>query len=119
MDSFGRDNLETIVNKIRRDDLSSSSNFSFVTMLPILEVVNKVCQKKCSRKEGNKQATLILMQLTNAEESVANLIKVMLQVFPLTDLDEVIKEDDLKSRFILPILQSLFDDLDSDNVMFF
>lgn len=41
----------------------------------------------------------------------------MQQFYPY-DLGELVEEADLKSRLILPILQSLFDS-DGDNVMYF
>ncbi len=35
------------------------------------------------------------------------------------DYNEVVEEDDLKSRYVLPMIQSLFDNLDSENVVYF
>ncbi|GAA5806721.1 hypothetical protein MFLAVUS_000069 [Mucor flavus] len=72
-----------------------------------------------TREEGCSQLINIGMKLQGTQNIIVRFMRKMLKSFPLDDLGEVIKEDDLKSRYILPILQSLFDNLDDENIVFF
>jgi sulfur transfer protein SufE len=84
-------------------------------MIPVLTTVQQVFTKSATREEGCLQLINIGMKLQGTQKTIVKFIKNMLEYFPLNDLGEIIKEDDLKSRYILPMLQSLFDDLDDEN----
>ncbi|KAG0739382.1 hypothetical protein G6F66_011095 [Rhizopus arrhizus] len=60
-----------------------------------------------------------ILESSGIEKAIIKFFKKMIETFPMDDLEETIKEDDLKSRFILPIIQSLFDDIDSSNTFYF
>lgn len=86
-------------------------------MVQMLPTVNKVCQRQCTRKEGSLELMLLCLKLSGEQKIVTSYVGFF---FPMHDLGEVVMEDDLKkSRFNLPVLQALFDDLDGELLIFF
>ncbi|KAI9477799.1 MAG: hypothetical protein EXX96DRAFT_483410 [Benjaminiella poitrasii] len=59
------------------------------------------------------------MNLQGAEKDIVKYIRRMVESFPYSDLGEVTTEYELRSRYILPTLQSLFDDMDDENLVVF
>ena len=88
-------------------------------MISVFTTVQQVFTKSATREEGCFQLINIGMKFQGTQKTTVKFIKNMLEYFPLNDLGEIIKEDDLRSRYILPMLQSLFDDLDDENMVFF
>ncbi|KAI7905723.1 uncharacterized protein BX663DRAFT_484191 [Cokeromyces recurvatus] len=89
-------------------------------MIPVLTTVQQVFKKLITREEGCLRLMNIGMKLQGTQNVIVKFLKNTLDSFPLNDLGEIIKEvDDLKSRYILPVLQSLFDDLYIENMVFF
>lgn len=71
-------------------------------MIPVFTTVQQVFTKSATREEGCFQLINIGMKFQGTQKTIVKFIKNMLEYFPLNDLGEIIKEDDLKSRYILP-----------------
>jgi hypothetical protein len=120
LNTFGRSNVRDIITHIKNNDLTINSNdFSFEQIISVLKTVQQVLAKSITREVECLQLMNVGMNFQGTQKAIVKFIRVMLESFPLNDLGETIKEDDLKSRYILPKLQSLFDDLDDKNMVFF
>jgi hypothetical protein len=89
-------------------------------MLPALKTVQQqVFKKAIIGEEGCLDLMKIVINFQDIEKTIIKFIRNMLESFPLIDLGKVTKEDDLKSRYLLPMIQSLFDGLDDNHMTFF
>ncbi|GAA5811603.1 hypothetical protein MFLAVUS_005043 [Mucor flavus] len=117
---FGRNNLQKISMDTKLRSLAiEDDEFIFETMLSVLPIVKEVLKKAITREEGSSKLSNIGMKLQGTQNIIVRFIKKIVEYFPLDDFGEVIEEDDLKSRYVLPILQALFDNLEDENTVFF
>lgn len=75
--------------------------------------------KIIAREDGYFELMSIGMKREGTKKAIIKFIRIMMDSFPLDDSGEIIKEDDQKSRFILPILKPLFDNWDDENFIYF
>ncbi|KAL0582187.1 hypothetical protein ABG067_008020, partial [Albugo candida] len=114
--TFGQNNLQKIIRHIKDNDLAIDNNqFPFEKMYPVLTIVQQVLTKSMTREEGCLNIINIGIKVEGTHKAIVKFLRIMLEFFPLNDFcSDIIKEDDLKSRYILPMLQSLFDDWDDE-----
>lgn len=111
--------LEVVRSRVKEDLSTYNYGVPYGKMIPILLIVEQVYDRSISREQGCFKMDQAILESSGIEKAIIKFFKKMIETFPMDDLEETIKEDDLKSRFILPIIQSLFDDIDSSNTFYF
>ncbi|KAG1491402.1 hypothetical protein G6F49_011975 [Rhizopus delemar] len=116
---FPEKSLEIVRSNVKEDLNTKNYNVPYGRIITILSIVERVYGRSISREQGCFEMDKAMLESDGIEKTIIKTFKKMLETFLMDDLEETVKEDDLKSRFILPIIQSLFDDIDSPNTYHF
>ncbi|KAG0739790.1 hypothetical protein G6F57_010685 [Rhizopus arrhizus] len=115
---FPTNTLTSLKVKILKDLRVGSYKFSRTHLIKILDPVQSVTRKETRREVASLSLLNLSVNETGITKKIILMFNNLIMQLPLESQSEDIEEIDLCSRFILPTLQSLFDEQFEDRNVF-